>query len=396
MKNLLSLVALFASSFCIAESQVSFDGYVEVEPDVSLYAKMYSGASDQPIFVLLNGLTQDSEHWATTIPYLRARGATILTLDLALQGRSMVKRLREKFSPIRPIVEPLIVTSPWLQEPVFPMVDVAVQARYVSEIMMKLGIKKKVILVGLSYGGGLDLQMAADFPDQIDFGVMIAPYAFPLPDQDKMIRDLVAQTKATNPFYRYVDDDRIYDVILRGLVVSTYPSIEPEIMKWSPPYQAIAAGELVRGIRHLSYPKLLSKINIPLHLVIAGKDSYIPKDALEQFWAAVPKSIKGSVLEVQGVEHKVNESVGPYLAAWLWELAIKKDDLTNPGRFLGVPSKGIAIEIGGSRTIVLEPTVPCETWLSSEFMPASVNIARDRIKRGPRGWLQKVMGHFKP
>jgi hypothetical protein len=175
------------------------------------------------------------------------------------------------------------------------------------------------------------------------------------------------------------------------LVVGTYPSVEPEIMKWSPPFQAFAAGELVRGIRHLSYPQLLSKINIPLHLVIAGKDSYIPKADLEHFWADVPKSIKGSVLEVQGVEHKVNESVGPFLAAWIWQLASQKEYLTNPGRFLGEPLKGVANEIGGSRTVVLEATSPCETWLSSDLVPASVNIARDRIHRGPGGWFQKAI-----
>ena len=92
--------------------------------------------------------------------------------------------------------------------------------------------------------------------------------------------------------------------------------IEPEILKWGP-YQALAASELVRGIRHLDYHKLMdANFRVPTHLIIAGEDQYIPKDKLEEFWSAVPTRVRGSYLEIQGSEHKMNESVGPFLASW--------------------------------------------------------------------------------
>ncbi len=248
-----------------------------------------------------------------------------------------------------------------------------------------------MVLLGLSYGGGLALQMAADHPEQIQSAILAAPYVFPLPDQDQLIKQVVSLLQnfseaghnqavqklkntmrqispmlpeaSINGFVGYLTYgwpqwstltyDDLYDLVLRALITSTYHLVEPEILKWDPPYQAIAAAELVRGIRHLDYRRLLSKnFHVPLHLVEAGREQYVPKDLLEEFWSAVPDSVRGSVLEIQDVEHKMNETAGAFLAAWAWDVATNPDFLRYPGRFLGNPQRSVAVEMEGSHRVI--------------------------------------------
>ena len=192
------------------------------------------------------------------------------------------------------------------------------------------------MLVGLSYGGGLALQMAADFPDQI--GSASRPgraLRFPsaVAKQDS-IKQMVTAFRTAYPEWRNVPYDDAYDLILRGLVDTTYADIEPEILKWSPPFQTIAAAELVRGIRHLSYAQLLNpSFRVPLHLIVAGDDQYIPGSKLDEFWSNVPQNVRGSYLKILGVEHKMNESVGPYFGSWVWEVAHQSGLLQATGSF---------------------------------------------------------------
>ncbi len=394
--RILGWVALFASSVCWAKGMVSFDGFVDIEKGVSLYAKVTPGKPGAPIFVLLNGLTQDTDHWKDVVPSLQTHGATIVNIDLALQGRSMVKRFNEKFTWTTPVLKPLVLRGgAWDQEPVFQPTSVEAQAKYVSVLLKKLGITTPVTLVGLSYGGGLGLQMAADYPEQVSSAVLAAPFVFPLPQQDDLIRFLVTYTKQLYPVWNMVPDDAIYDLILRGLVISTYPSVEPEITKWKAPFQSMAASELVRGIRHLNYGELLKRVKVPLHLVMAGKDAYIPADKLKEFWATVPPAIHGSWLEIDGVEHKINESVGPFFASWLWELGSNSEYLTRPGHFVGWPIKGIATEVDGDRVIPLTKAQPCEFQLVGPS-PLSPNLAMDRIRRHPMEAVQKIINAANP
>ena len=98
-----------------------FDGFVKIASGISLYAKTRPGATDAPVIVLLNGLTQDSDHWFSTVPFLESKNANIVLIDLALQGRSMVRRLEENFNIFRPIIPPLVLHGGlWDLEPTFP------------------------------------------------------------------------------------------------------------------------------------------------------------------------------------------------------------------------------------------------------------------------------------
>ena len=112
----------------------------------------------------------------------------------------MVKRLQEKFTLYNPVLPPLIMHGGlWDLPPTFPAVPIENQARYISKLLKKLNINKPVTLLGLSYGGGLALQIAADYPDQVKEAILAAPYAFPLPDLDKVIRSLVDTTRVSFP-----------------------------------------------------------------------------------------------------------------------------------------------------------------------------------------------------
>ena len=147
----------------------------------------------------------------------------------------------------------------------------------------------------------------------------------------------------------------------------------------------------MRGIRHLKYTELFRNLRVPLHLVIAGADSYIPRDKLDEFWNQVPNAMKGSALEIKDVEHKMNEAVGPFLASWAWELATNADYLRHPGQFMGVPQDGVATEIGGSRVVRLQAATPatdCQKWLAGV---EDWEAALEKIRQNPAGEVSSVI-----
>lgn len=371
--------------FASGKVKFDFDDLIEVDNGLHIHARVKRGRSDLKPILLLNGLSQDIDHWETAEPVLFDGGPTVIELDLVLQGRSLIKRLKGDFSAQDPIVKPLIMKGGWFDNPpVLPMVTVQSQANYVIRALDELGFKDQVHLLGLSYGGGLALQMAVDYPDRVASAILTAPYVIPILKQHKLIRKLIYYSRLWFPWTWFVRSEDLYDVILRGLVVTTYPSAEPEILKWHPVYQPYGAAELVRGIRHLDYNERLPRLRVLLHLVMAGDDKYILKSQLEEFWKAVPEHLRGSVIEIEGVEHKVNESVGPFLAAWTRHLTEDPQFSRNPGRFLGVPREGRAMEVNGRREISLVKAEPCEHYLGG----IAAEMPIDRIKRN---WLVKIL-----
>ena len=151
---------LSSVSWARTSSIEPFTGFTDVaEGSVSLFTQVEPGTDpDAPIFVLLNGLTQDMDMWDTTIPYLQKKGATVVTIDGALQGRSMIKRLEENSLPhgapccSRPS---FFVVADWDKPPIFPATTVEEQATYLKEVLeARRDPTKPVVLLGLSYGGG--------------------------------------------------------------------------------------------------------------------------------------------------------------------------------------------------------------------------------------------------
>jgi pimeloyl-ACP methyl ester carboxylesterase len=279
-------------------------------------------------------------------------------------------------------------------EPMLPRVGVEDQADALVELLDVLDIKKPVNLIGLSYGGGITLQFAAHHPDRIDQAVALAPYVAPLAAQDELVNYIKDRIQQYFPAIPYSEEE-IYDYVLRGLVYSTYQISEPSIRKWGF-VQQMAASELIRGIRHMDYHDLIADLeHNSMHLVMAGHDAYVEEDQLREFWAAIPEEGKGSLLYIDGIEHKINESVGPFVADWALKLAKKGRATKGGAEYVGYPEQGIAKGFNGKRDIKLIKTKICEHHLLRPAYPGAPNLPIDRIDRGDdywRKWRPWLMG----
>lgn len=380
MRHLLVL-SLFILSFAGSAEEK----WVMVENDRQLYTKYYYQDPRQPTVVLLNGLTQDTQHWRGVLPGLIASGLNVLTYDIAYQGRTfeaIVDKTKKEWPP-RPVIEPLLPQErdTLKGEPWFKLPSIETQAADLKQVLQAHHLARhKVILVGLSYGGALALQFAADYPERVRDVMLVSPYTEPLAEQDELVAYLMKAFRRNFP-QNDIEDEVLYDYILRNLVLNTYHLSEPSILKWGI-FQPYAAAEMIRGVRKINARKLVRKVPAhSLHLVIAEKDQYINPGVLDKFWQAVPTKMRGSKTNFKRVEHKVNESAGPSLASWIVTLAKNSNTLKNGRTWALDPLKGYAQSPHSRQVIPIEPSTICENLLlTQEGMP---NQASDRVLRNP-------------
>lgn len=406
MRYLIAATLVFFGWFVPAQegdalsfSQSLEEGYAEVAPGIELFYKLYRASDEAPVIVALNGLTQDTDHWNRVLPELLKSDFTVLLFDAAFQGRSLVKYLERVDASsqlgTRPVLPPLMgFKTIWGDtEPFIPEITIADQSYYMALLLEQLAIDQKVNLFGLSYGGGFALQFAADYPEWVDNAILMAPYVSPLPSQDELIRYLQKQVKTLYPAFPYPDEE-LYDSLLRALVIGTYAYSEPTILRWGP-FQSFAVSELVRGIRHMPSKDWVQQVpKGSLHMIIAGYDAYIPEDMMSEFWDSVPSENRGSLLRVEGVEHKLNESVGPFVASWAEKIINDHPEVKNGNLFSGIPEKGLAVNTSSDRQVLLTATPIREYLALRPRHPWAPNLPVDRIDRNPLKWWENWVSPF--
>jgi pimeloyl-ACP methyl ester carboxylesterase len=367
-----------------ASVRASEEGYFPVGDSREVYAKVFRGDPNQPAIVLINGLTQDSDHWRSTLPEVLASGRTVVIYDAFLQGRSLERHIdKNNLWPQlgrRPILPPVMGMEALFPDPrpMLPAVPIEGQAEDLRELLAQLKINKATV-VGLSYGGALALQYGADFPKNVENVVLVAPYVEPMAEQDQLIRFLVGYYQRAYPLIRF-NEDELYDFLFRGLVLTSYHFVEPSILKWGP-FQSFAVAELARGVRQMDVAHVAKRLpKDSVHLVIAGMDAYIARPSLMRFWRGVPSSARASLAVVEGVEHKVNESVGPFLGGWV--RAIVDGKVPGGQEWSGIPEKGVMRSSQGGSAIALPAADPCENLLRPG-VPGAPNLPVDRIQRNP-------------
>lgn len=114
-----------------------------------------------------------------------------------------------------------------------------------NSLLSELKVAKPYNLVGLSYGGGIAIAYAAQYPKEVKRILALAPFTEPLQSQDNWIKNQVAYTRVMQPWNPYSDDE-LYDYFLRNIIYGTYPSAEPIVLE--NPYK-LEATRMVQGIR---------------------------------------------------------------------------------------------------------------------------------------------------
>lgn len=273
----------------------TFQGFVEVDSGNELYVDWVAPKEGMPTVVLINGLTYSTRQWNDFTEALLKDGLGVLRYDPFGMGQTLLK-----YAPITDVV------------------NYKNQVKDLNSLLAILKIPKPYNLVGLSYGGGIAIAYSAQFPTQVKRILALAPFTEPLQAQDTWIKNQVAMTRAMQPWNPYSDDE-LYDYFLKNIIYSSYPSAEPIVLE--NPYKLEATFRMVQGIRHFRADRVLSKLpKKSLHLIIAAKDQYIPRDVLETFWNNTPEDVRASKTIIQNSEHKIPEAVPRFSAALVSEI----------------------------------------------------------------------------
>lgn len=319
MKTVVFLATLMLSANLWAAVK-TFKGFVEVASGNELYVEWVAPKEGQPTVVLINGLTYSTRQWDDFTAALLKDGLGVLRYDAFGMGQTLLK-----YAPITDVV------------------SYKDQLKDLNSLLAELKIAKPYNLVGLSYGGGIAIAYAAQYPQQVKRILALAPFTEPLQSQDTWIKNQVAATRAMQPWNPYSDDE-LYDYFLRNIIYTTYPSAEPIVLE--NPYKLEATFRMVQGIRHFRAERVLSKLpKKSLHLIIAAKDQYIPRDVMETFWSKVPADVKASKAIIENSEHKIPEAVPRFSAALVSEIVRGNREF----------SKGIEVEADPRSGVVTFP-----------------------------------------
>ncbi len=297
-------------------------GFVSIGTNRELYVDWSYAQPGQATVVLLNGLTYSTKDWDKFSEALIAKGVGVLRYDPVGMGQTLLK--------YAPILAPIKIED---------------QAKDLNRLLKKLQVPTPYNLVGLSYGGGLAFAYADQFKETIGNLIAMSPFTEPLASQDQWIKSQVWYTRQMQPWNPYSDDD-LYDYFLKQIVYTTYPSAEPSVLE--NPFKLEGVFRMAQGIRHFlsssSYLLLPAK---SLHLMIAGKDQYIPRDILEGFWNKSSAASRATKVIVNGSEHKIPEAVPAFAASWVKLIVDKDPQLEQSQIYEADPQSGVVKFDGG-------------------------------------------------
>jgi pimeloyl-ACP methyl ester carboxylesterase len=319
-----SVVGVLFCSLALATAKPTnqFQGFVKISADRELYVDWNYAQPGKPTVVLLNGLTYSTVQWEEFTQALVGKGIGVLRYDAFGMGQTLLK--------YAPILAPITIED---------------QAKDLKRLLTKVNLPKPYNLVGLSYGGGLAFAFAEKHTADIGNLIAMSPFTEPLASQDTWIKSQVWYTRQVQPWNPYSDDE-LYDFFLKQIVYTTYPSAEPIVLE--NPYKLEAVFRMTQGIRQFlssaSFPFLPPK---SFHLMIAGKDQYIPRPLLEKFWEKSPESSRATKLVINNSDHKIPESVPHFAAAWVQLIVEKNPVLDNAIVYQADAETGEVSYIGG-------------------------------------------------
>lgn len=309
--SLLSFVFLWNVQL-MAQPKSSFKGFVEIETGRSLFVDYTAPREGQPTLIVLNGLTYSTWNNETFVLPLKKQGVGILLFDPIGMGRTLLR-----YAPVKAVI---------------PFMD---QVRDLKLLLDVLEFKGPQTFAGLSYGGGLGIAFASQYPNMVKNVVMMAPFTQPLEGQDKMVKDYIAASRSLWPFNQ-MSEEELYTYFFRNVVYSTYPLSEPIVLE--NPFKLEAVMHMALGGRYFNAKSLAHLVpKKSLHLVVARQDQYIPVETLDSFWNAVPESAKASRLYVNGSEHKLVEAVPRFMASWVYKVLQGDKNLYKNIDFEGYP-----------------------------------------------------------
>lgn len=241
--------------------------FIQLANGTVMYARYTPpSAPDRTTVVLMNGLPDTLNNWRSKEPLLIEKGYGVLTFDFRGQGAT------------------LAYNSPKLGD-----LSWQTQVDDVKHLIDFFHIPK-VIVSGLSYGGGIAIAFAGTHPERVQKVVAFAPFVEPVQPTEDFLNKRVDQVMR---YFPETNSEELFKNLFRVIVYATYPLAEPSVL--AHPLKPEAITHMALGIRSLDLTKIMHHLpKKSLNLVGGSFDSSVPLDVIERLWHRTPVSVRQS------------------------------------------------------------------------------------------------------
>lgn len=334
MKALFLLFAFSASAF--ARSSDVINGFVDIGTRDALYTEYRPAKNGKPTLFLANGLTYSTQQWQEFIQALKNIDPEVgvVAYDMRGMGRTLLANAPANYD--------------------IPFSD---QVDDLHRLKEHFKIKGPTAVLGLSYGGAVALDIAVRFPNDFDQIIAMSPFLERIPEQDALIKNSVLSHRLFFPLDPRTDEE-LYNLYLRLLVFSTYPSVEPIVLE--NPFKLEAVYRMVKGAKDWQAVQVIAKLPLQkVNIIAALDDEYVKFDRMQIFLKNIPKNQIGSVALFENTKHKIPEERARLAAAWVFEILHHNPELGLGQTFVVNPQTESASN--GHSLIPLKPTLRSKT-----------------------------------
>jgi pimeloyl-ACP methyl ester carboxylesterase len=275
------------------------EGLFEAAPGWKLSYRLRTVKDASATWVLLNGLGDDFTVWN---PILADLGpVNTLQVDLRGQGKSLIGKLAS---------DPDTDFRITMQE----------QATDLEALIRHLGLPLPLNVVGCSYGGGVALQFASQWPGWVSRLGLIVPFvirldkAFPL-QRLWSFQWRTAKSFGLVPGFMAESVERHYENFLSHYMNHRYEKrlSEPELRR--------AAIELSHGIMQFDAFQIVERLpDESVFLLTSDLDTLVPRSLYREFWNRVPERKRGHWIQVPDGGHLLLEERPELVCDWLKRL----------------------------------------------------------------------------
>ncbi|MEN0057314.1 MAG: alpha/beta fold hydrolase [Bdellovibrio sp.] len=274
-----------------------YGAFVKLNNGNVLYARHNKATEGMPTVVLMNGLPDGLDNWRSLEPSLIEKGYGVLAFDFRGQNNTLAIN-GTNFGDLH-----------WKK-----------QVEDVKALLEFFGLKK-VVVAGLSYGGGIALGFAGTYPEKVLHTFTFAPFVEPVQPQDNQLQDMVKNHLEKNPG---ADREKVFEELFRYLVYTTYPLSEPSML--SHPLKPEAVTRMALGIRDMNVPHMVQRLAHQSLTIIGGSyDLAVPLDVLEKVWEKTPDNIR-STFFVVSTGHRIT-TWRPEMSATIIDRVLRADGI---------------------------------------------------------------------
>jgi pimeloyl-ACP methyl ester carboxylesterase len=283
--------------------------FVQLSTGHVVYARHVPAQGEKPTIALMNGLDDAAMDWEPIIELLTADGYGVLNFDFRGQGWSLA------YDPFN------LKDLEWQD-----------QVKDVEALRMFFGLKK-IVVSGLSYGGGIAIAYATVHPENVEKIIAFDPFIAPIEPQEQQIQSMVDSFIMLNPF---ADRKMVYESIFTTIVFSTYHLSEPKIL--DQPNKQEAVVKLALGMRSFNiFDRYSTLRNNTVVLVGGSEDNLVTQAVLTKAWTSITKSMRSAYVVMLGLPHRTT-TYDPVGSVNIIKEALRSDGVLNNGRMFTLNS----------------------------------------------------------